>query len=487
MIQNFVKNRIISYLPFVPNEGQEAALSELSLFLAERSERPCFLLTGYAGTGKTSLVSALTQAMSALNQPTVLLAPTGRAAKVMSHYSGFGAYTIHKWIYVNRVPQGTPIKGESENRLIGESVKWDLRFNKDKNTLFIVDEASMISHELLRDLIAFVFQGEGCRLLLLGDDAQLPPVEYTESPALQISELESHGLTVHAAQLTEVARQAAESGILKNATTIRTSIDSPSVRRRFAVGKQTKHTDGLIDLITPYDDVHILPPNKMVEAIEQSYNEVGLEETLIITRSNKRTNLYNQGVRAQLLWKEDILQAGDRIMVSRNNYYFTQQYEGLPFLANGDMLEVLRLRNEREIYGFHFADVSLKSLDYEWEIDAVLWLDTLTTDTPEDSYRMQRDLYARIAEDYPEIRTKKEMREKIAASPYYNALQVRYAYAVTCHKAQGGQWKRVFIDPGALDTLDSASASKEDYRWLYTALTRATQTLYILHSKPLQA
>lgn len=225
----------------------------------------------------------------------------------------------------------------------------------------------------------------------------------------------------------------------------------------------------------------------MVEAIEQSYNEVGLEETLIITRSNKRTNLYNQGVRAQLLWKEDILQAGDRIMVSRNNYFFTEQYEGLPFLANGDMLEVLRLRNEREIYGFHFADVSLKSLDYEWEIDAVLWLDTLTTDTPEDSYRMQRDLYARIAEDYPEIRTKKEMREKIAASPYYNALQVRYAYAVTCHKAQGGQWKRVFIDPGALDTLDSASATIEDYRWLYTALTRATQSLYILHSKPLQA
>ena len=473
MIANFIKNRIISYLPFVPNEGQEAALSKLSLFLAERSERPCFLLTGYAGTGKTSLVSALTQAMSALNQPTVLLAPTGRAAKVMSHYSGFGAYTIHKWIY------HTDIRPDQTTDMI-----FSLGFNREKNTLFIVDEASMISHELLRDLIAFVFQGEGCRLLLLGDDAQLPPVEYTESPALQIGELESHGLTVHAAQLTEVARQAAESGILKNAT---------ECRKRVATDTQHTHTIRIkqapliTDMIHSYDDVHILPPNKMVEAIEQSYNEVGLEETLIITRSNKRTNLYNQGVRAQLLWKEDILQSGDRIMVSRNNYYFTQQYEGLPFLANGDMLEVLRLRNEREMYGFHFADVSLQSLDYEWEIDAVLWLDTLTTDTPEDSYRMQRDLYARIAEDYPEIRTKKEMREKIAASPYYNALQVRYAYAVTCHKAQGGQWKRVFIDPGALDTLDSADATIEDYRWLYTALTRATQSLYILHSKPLQA
>ncbi|MCQ2310573.1 MAG: AAA family ATPase [Paludibacteraceae bacterium] len=476
MIANFIKNRIISHLPFVPNEGQEAALSELSLFLTERSERPCFLLTGYAGTGKTSLISALTQAMTSLQQPVVLLAPTGRAAKVMSHYSGHNAFTIHKWIYSVDDSQCT-MHGSGE-------CKWNLRFNKDKNTLFIVDEASMISRELLRDLITFVFQGEGCRLLLLGDDAQLPPVEYTESPALQTAELKSHGLTVHSARLTEVARQADGSGVLNNATRVRSCIIRPSVDRRFAVGKVSRNTGGIFDIITPCEDVLLLPPNKMVEEIEKSYNEAGLEETLIITRSNKRTNLYNQGVRAQLLWKEDILQTGDRIMVSRNNYFFTEQYEGLPFLANGDMLEVVRLRNERELYGQHFVDASLRSIDYEWEVDVVLWLDTLLTDSPEMNYAKQRELYAKIAEDYPEIRTKKEMREKIAGSPYYNALQVRYAYAVTCHKAQGGQWKRVFIDPGALgDAESTADLTKDDLRWLYTALTRATETIYLLKNK----
>ncbi|MCQ2310135.1 MAG: AAA family ATPase [Paludibacteraceae bacterium] len=479
MLTNFIKNRIISFLPFVPNSGQETAINQLSDFLSPRitkateHERRCFLLTGYAGTGKTSLVSALTGAMQALQQPTVLLAPTGRAAKVMSHYSGFGAYTIHKWIYSVHDSQCTM-----------HDVNWDLRFNKDQNTLFIVDEASMISHELLRDLIQFVYQGEGCRLLLLGDDAQLPPVGYTESPALQISELESHGLQVMSAQLTEVARQADGSGILKNATTVRENLGNLCFDRRFAVGSPSANTRTLLDMIAPYADVLLLPPNQMVGEIERSYNEVGLEETLIITRSNKRTNLYNQGVRAQLLWKEDMLQTGDRVMVSRNNYFFTEQYKDLPFLANGDMLEVVRLRNEREIYGQHFADASLRSLDYDWEIDVVLWLDTLLTDSPEMNYALQRDLYSAIVEDYPEIRTKKEMREKIAASPYYNALQVRYAYAVTCHKSQGGQWKRVFIDPGALgDPNREETNDVEDLRWLYTALTRATEYIYILKNK----
>ncbi len=465
MLQNFVKNRIISCLPFVPNAGQEAAIDLLSLFLAERGERPCFLLTGYAGTGKTSLVSALTKAMAALNQSTVLLAPTGRAAKVMSHYSGTNAYTIHKWIYHT----------ESKPDQVTD-IKFSLAFNKDKNTLFIIDEASMIDQYLLRDLIQFIYQGEGCKMLLLGDEAQLPPVGYEESPALQLNELESLGLTVHYAQLTTVARQAQDSGILNNATMVRQLVEHPSQAPKC-----------VIDLVKAAEDVSLLPGNEMVAEIERSYDEVGLEETLIITRSNKRTNLYNQGVRAQLLWKEDMLQTGDRIMVSRNNYFFTEQYDGLPFLANGDMLEVVRLRGERELYGYHFVDASLRSLDYEWEVDVVLWLDTLLTDTPEKNYELQRDLYTKIAEDYPEIHTKKEMREKVAASPYYNALQVRYAYAVTCHKSQGGQWKRVFIDPGILakNTEDATANSsvKQNLRWLYTALTRATEKIYLLKNK----
>lgn len=465
MLQNFVKNRIISCLPFVPNAGQEAAIDLLSLFLAERGERPCFLLTGYAGTGKTSLVSALTKAMAALNQSTVLLAPTGRAAKVMSHYSGTNAYTIHKWIYHT----------ESKPDQVTD-IKFSLAFNKDKNTLFIIDEASMIDQYLLRDLIQFVYQGEGCKMLLLGDEAQLPPVGYEESPALQLNELKSLGLTVRYAQLTEVARQAQDSGILSNATKVRQFVEHPS-----------EAPGCIIELVQSAEDVGLLPGNEMVSEIERSYEEVGLEDTLIITRSNKRTNMYNQGVRAQLLWKEDMLQTGDRIMVSRNNYFFTEQYDGLPFLANGDMLEVVRLRGERELYGYHFVDASLRSLDYEWEVDVVLWLDTLLTDTPEKNYELQRDLYTKIAEDYPEIRTKKEMREKVAASPYYNALQVRYAYAVTCHKSQGGQWKRVFIDPGILaeNTEDATANSsvKQNLRWLYTALTRASEKIYLLKNK----
>ncbi len=465
MLQNFVKNRIISCLPFVPNAGQEAAIDLLSLFLAERGERPCFLLTGYAGTGKTSLVSALTKAMAALNQSTVLLAPTGRAAKVMSHYSGTNAYTIHKWIYHT----------ESKPDQVTD-IKFSLAFNKDKNTLFIIDEASMIDQYLLRDLIQFVYQGEGCKMLLLGDEAQLPPVGYEESPALQLNELKSLGLTVRYAQLTEVARQAQDSGILSNATKVRQFVEHPS-----------EAPGCIIDLVQSAEDVGLLPGNEMVAEIEHSYDEVGLEDTLIITRSNKRTNMYNQGVRAQLLWKEDMLQTGDRIMVSRNNYFFTEQYDGLPFLANGDMLEVVRLRGERELYGYHFVDASLRSLDYEWEVDVVLWLDTLLTDTPEKNYELQRDLYTKIAEDYPEIHTKKEMREKVAASPYYNALQVRYAYAVTCHKSQGGQWKRVFIDPGILaeNTEDATTNSsvKQNLRWLYTALTRSTEKIYLLKNK----
>ena len=441
MLENFIENRIISALPFQATTDQEAAIHSLALFLSSQQERLSFLLSGYAGTGKTSIVSALVKALNGLRQPCVLLAPTGRAAKVMSHYSGFPAYTIHKWIYHYRP----------------EQQEFSLGYNQAQNTLFVVDEASMIDTRLLRDLIQYVFQGQHCRLLLLGDEAQLPPVGYSESPALDIPTLQSFNLTLYTKRLTQVVRQAEQSGILRNATILRERLE-----------------------ITPSSDVCYLQPSQVAEIIEQSYREVGIEETLVITRSNRRTNLYNQGIRAQILWREDILQAGDRIMVSRNNYYWSLQYEGLPFLANGDMLEVARIRNVREMYGYQFADVLLRSLDYEWEIDAVVWLDTLVTATPEESYNLQRELFGLISEDYPEIRNKKELRDKVSASPYYNALQIRYAYAVTCHKAQGGQWKRVIIDAGP---SPEDLVPKDDLRWHYTALTRATEQVYLLKNK----
>ena len=454
MIQNFLKNRIIAHLPFTPNAGQEQLIGLLANFLSTPAERPCFVLRGYAGTGKSSIVGALVKALEQLRQSFVLMSPTGRAAKVLARYANHQALTIHKQIY-RRQQQG--------------SDAFNLGFNNLKDTLFVIDEASMLSAErdntvygsgsLLDDLIRYVYMQTGNRLLLIGDDAQLPPVGHEESPALNPDFLAySFHLSTFTFQLTEVARQAEDSGILVNATRLR-------------------EEKRLVKMV-PSEDFFLLQAQDMSERIEASYREVGVEETLIITRSNNRTNLYNWGIRAQLLYFDDILATGDRIMVSRNNSFQTQGYDDIPFLANGDMLEVIRLRNRHEMYGFEFIEAELKSLDHDWEINAMLWLDTLLTPTPEDSYRLQRELYMRISEDYPEIRNKRERNERIQASPYYNALQIRYAYAVTCHKAQGGQWKHVFVDPGP--NFFSQEEQATDYRWLYTALTRATEQLFLL-------
>ena len=350
-----------------------------------------FVLRGYAGTGKTSVVSAMVRALEQLHQPFVLLAPTGRAAKVLSRYSGYSAYTIHKYIY-------------RQNQLGVEA--FSLADNKHKQTMFIVDEASMISASrdnstfgsgnLLDDLIRYVYQGEGCHMLLLGDTAQLPPVGSDLSPALDSDYIAGFGLKVSDFTLTEVARQALDSGILSEATRIREGIGD----LRLEIGDCTIQANG--------KDIVKLSGAEVVEQLERSYDEVGAEETLIITRSNKATNLYNQGVRARILWKEDELSSGDRLMVSKNNYYWTREYEQLDFLANGDSLEVVRLSNEHEMYGFRFVEASLRLVDYDWEIDALVWMDTLTTDSPEQNYEMQKQLFERIAEDYPEVKNKKE-------------------------------------------------------------------------------
>lgn len=461
MLDALISTYIRQELPFSPNTGQSELIGKLSSFLVDNRANSAFVLRGYAGTGKTSIVSALVRAMKRLRQPCILLAPTGRAAKVLAAYSGQAAYTIHKRIY--------------RQKKLGENV-FGLTDNLSKNTLYIVDEASMISNQkdfhtpfgsgnLLDDLVRYVYSGQQCKLLLLGDTAQLPPVGQKGAPALQPDILSRYGLQVSEHLLTEVARQALDSGILYNATHIREQLRNGQVNLLPDIT-----TDNFADIIR-------LTGNEFTEAIEQSYQQVGADETLVVTRTNKRTNLYNQGIRSRILWYEDELSGGDRLLVTRNNYYWTEQYENLDFLANGDILEVVRVHNIREMYGFRFADASLHAVDYDYEIDVTLWLDTLTTDSPEANYELQQTLWSRIAEDYPEIRNKRDMWQQIMKSPYYNALQVRFAYAITCHKAQGGQWSHVFIDPGM---VDDEHLGEDFYRWFYTALTRAKEKVYLL-------
>ena len=467
MLEQFIKNRIIASLSFMPNEGQNALLDKLSRFIISPVERKAFILLGYAGTGKTSMMAALVQAYKELQQKVVLLAPTGRAAKVLSRYAHTPAYTIHKFIY--------------RQKKLGEEV-FSLNDNLYKHTLFIVDESSMISGIrdnqtfgsgiLLDDLVKYVYSGDGCSLLLLGDNAQLPPIGTELSPALREEYMAKYSLNITTHTLTEVARQALDSGILSNATTLRHVALNP----HNSVGKD------MWGYLQQSADLEMISGSDFIEKIEESYRDIGAEQTIILTRTNKRTNIYNQGIRARILWREEEIENGDRLMVSKNNYFWTEKYENLPFLANGDMLEISRLRNIREMYGFHFADAQLRALDYDWEIDAVIWLDTLHSDSPEMNNGLHRELFGRIAEDYPELaHNRKKLIETIYQSPYYNALQIRFAYAVTGHKSQGGQWKHVYIDPYKGGELH---ADEEGfYRWLYTAVTRASEKVYFIKNE----
>ena len=465
MLEDFIIARIKAELPFEPNEEKDGLFRALGAFIVSRDPRKAFILRGYAGTGKTSVMSALVRALTGLKQPCVLLAPTGRAAKVLSRYANSPAYTIHKKIY-------------RQNQLGQES--FTLTDNLHRNTLFIIDEASMISGQrdnstfgsgcLLNDLVRFVYSGTNCSMLLVGDNAQLPPVGSLNSPALDEDYMERlYDLHITSYELKLVARQALDSGILSEATRLRNQLDDLG---------SIENPGILVN-----KDIIQLQGEEVIETLERSWREVGAEDTLIIARSNKMTNLYNQGVRARVLWKESDLSNGDRCMVSKNNYFWTEDDEEIPFIANGDMFEIQRLHHHQEMYGFHFAQATLYSVDYEREIEALVWLDTLFTDSPEANYTLQRDLFTRIAEDYPEIRNKKELVKKIYESPYYNALQIRFAYCVTCHKAQGGQWKHVYIDSGMSEEwLEGLSDTErlEFLRWIYTAVTRSTEKIYLL-------
>lgn len=461
MLQNFISSSIRAELPFEPTEQQGILLDALGEFLMSTDPEKIFLLKGYAGTGKTSVVSALVRAMNVLQQKTMLMAPTGRAAKVIAGYSGFPAFTIHKKIYRQ--------KSMAEFR-------FQLSDNLFNHTLFIVDEASMISNtggdtefgsgRLLDDLIEFVYSGDGCSLLLLGDTAQLPPVMQPHSPALEKDKLAGYGLKVHEFTLTHVVRQALESGILHNATRLREMLleDKTEAFPRF-------ETEG-------FADIRYLNGMDLIDEIQRAYNGVGVEDTIVVTRSNKRANMYNNGIRNRVLMKEDELTNGDLLMVTKNNYFWNKPYKEIDFIANGDILEVMRVKKSREMYGFRFVDLTLRSLDYEWEIDAFVWLDLLQSDSPTHSNELHQQLFQAIAEDYPEITQRRMLVKKIYENEFFNALQVKFAYAVTCHKAQGGQWKKVFIDPGQ---VADEQLNSDFYRWMYTALTRASENVFLVN------
>ena len=442
----------------------------LSDFILSDDDRKAFLLCGYAGTGKTSLISALVRTMEQLGRKTVLLAPTGRAAKVFSSYSGKTAYTIHKWIY--------------RQKSILDGTNFVLMENRSVNTLFVVDEASMITNSgtsgfgtgaLLDDLVEFVYSGTGCSLLLLGDTAQLPPVGESVSPALSVDYLRSMSLKPFFMEMTQVMRQLEGSGILCNATMLRDTVaDGIS-----GIVPQIKF-DGFTDVVrlSGYD---------VVEVIEKCYDEAGVEDTIVLCRSNRRANVYNEGIRQRLLYREEELNRDDLLMVVKNNYYWREVLgkqdksllEKMDFIANGDVAKVVRVGGVEEMYGFRFADVTLSFIDYDnCELDVKIMLDTLSSDSPSLTREENERLFNAVWEDYPEIRSKRKRMEALRANPYYNALQVKYGYAVTCHKAQGGQWKRVFVDQGSVshEMMDS-----DYYRWLYTAFTRATEKLYLIN------
>ena len=399
-----------------------------------------------------------------LEQQLVLLAPTGRAAKVFSLYAGSAAYTIHRRIYRQKSLEGG----------------FELGYNNAKDTLFIVDEASMVSlsgegRSLLDDLISFVYNGRNCRLMLIGDQAQLPPVGEEESPALMAPVLRSYGLHVYECTLNEVLRQSQESGILYNATEVRWLMYQGTV----------PHVHLPKVLLQGFSDIHVVPGDELIETLASSYSKVGLDETMVVTRSNKRANIFNQGIRNQILGREEELTTGDQLMVVKNNYFWTKPESpdlgdsSLEFIANGDMCVVRRVRNVHEQYGFRFAEVTVTFPDYDdYELTATVLLDTLTSEAPALTHDQQETLYNKVLEDYADIPRKSDRLKALKEDRYYNALQVKYAYAATCHKAQGGQWAHIYVDQGYM-TDDMLSA---DYlHWLYTAFTRATEQLYLIN------
>lgn len=454
---------------YTATKGQQSLLELLTVFILSEIQDELFVIKGYAGTGKTTLVSAVIKSLSTIKFQSVLLAPTGRAAKVLTQYSGKTAFTIHKKIYkpvTTSTGQGAFI----------------LQPNLHKNTLFIVDEASMIgdgsgasegklfsNRSLLEDLLMYVYNGENCKLILIGDTAQLPPVGMTESPALNSEYLKTNfHCNVYQFELTEVVRQATDSGILTNATEIRNMVrDENEALPQFK--------------IKDYTDIIKMPGADLVDAINDAYKHFGDDNTIIICRSNKRANIYNQEIRRRIKFHDESISTGDYLMIVKNNYYWIEHKDRASFIANGDIAEIVRIKKrDVEKFGFNFADVTLRLVDYpdEPEFEAKIILDTINSDTPALTYEQNNKLFNEVMEYYSDVSNKSARILKVKQDPFFNALQVKFAYAITCHKAQGGQWKAVFIEQGY---LTDEMVNVEFKRWLYTAITRAVEKLYLVN------
>ena len=479
MVIDALKYQILQQFGFVPTQEQGQALDTFARFLTDRDPHAVMILRGSAGTGKTSLSGAIVRTLKAVRQKVMLLAPTGRAAKVFSLNSGCPAYTIHRRIY-------------REKSFAGVDGQFNLNDNLFTDTLFMVDEASMISNLglgggnfgsgcLLDDLAHFVYQGRNDRLMLIGDKAQLPPVGEEESPALSAMMLEGYGLKVYECDLNEVLRQSQESGILYNATVIRQMITHDAVTQLPLI-----RFHGFADIV-------MMPGCELVESLANSYYHMGQDETMVITRSNKRANIYNNGIRNMVLDREEELSGGDMLMIVKNNYFWTEKERGEakneegreksedipPFLANGDRAKVLRVRKHVELYGFRFATLLLQLPDYDnYELTVTALLDTLQSEAPALTHDQQEQLFRGVEEDYQDVPLKADRMKSVRQDAYFNALQVKYAYAITCHKAQGGQWEHVYVDQGYM-TDDMLTP---DYiHWLYTAFTRAKSKLFLVN------
>lgn len=464
MLNTYIAGQIYAKISFDATVSQKKVVENLSEYLSSPDYSSIFILNGYAGTGKTTLIAALVQVLRAMNIPCVLLAPTGRAAKVLAQYSGTEAHTIHKRIYRQR----TNADYES---------KYSLDINREKGCVFIVDETSMLSDStpdgqifgsgsLLEDLITYVRSGRQCRLILVGDDAQLPPVGADRSPALDATAMRSYGEVVYSS-MTDVVRQDAASGILRNATALRQMLERGEV--------EVPHID------LNYPDIESIGGGEFLECLEDAYARYGRDETIVITRSNKRANRFNEGIRRYILSAEEQIESGDRLMVVKNNYYYTERMEKSPmsFIANGDIALLKRIRRFEDFYGFHFADAVLSFGDYgDTEIECKILLDTLSSESPSLTREQSRQLFDEVEKDYMDTASRLKRLRQIRENPHYNALQVKFAYAVTCHKAQGGQWRAVFVDRCL---FGDEPMTRDMLRWLYTAVTRATEKLYLVN------
>ena len=464
MLNTYIAGQIYAKISFDATVSQKKVVENLSEYLSSPDYSSIFILNGYAGTGKTTLIAALVQVLRAMNIPCVLLAPTGRAAKVLAQYSGTEAHTIHKRIYRQR----TNADYES---------KYSLDINREKGCVFIVDETSMLSDStpdgqifgsgsLLEDLITYVRSGRQCRLILVGDDAQLPPVGADRSPALDAAAMRSYGEVVYSS-MTDVVRQDAASGILRNATALRQMLERGEV--------EVPHID------LNYPDIESIGGGEFLECLEDAYARYGRDETIVITRSNKRANRFNEGIRRYILSAEEQIESGDRLMVVKNNYYYTERMEKSPmsFIANGDIALLKRIRRFEDFYGFHFADAILSFGDYgNTEIECKILLDTLSSESPSLTREQSRQLFDEVEKDYMDTASRLKRFRQIRENPHYNALQVKFAYAVTCHKAQGGQWRGVFVDRCL---FGDEPMTRDMLRWLYTAVTRATEKLYLVN------